>query len=253
MKRCIFFLISSIPLIQFLYVSNAFSARPLTTDDAYTVERGQFQLETGFDISRHDSHDREYSPSLMLTYGFLENLDIGLGGGYLFFHPKEGKKESGLADTELKLKYRPIDEKGWRPAFAITGTLKIPTASKTKGLGSGQTDFGINTIVTKNLSKRIALHLNLGYTFIGEDKVDNELNSSLGGQFILSNKWALVGEIVGANNLNGRKGDDPLSGLIGTYYFVTDKMIWDVGLEIGMSKAAPDFRFTTGITFLFKP
>jgi len=178
---------------------------------------------------------------------------LGVGWGYLFIHPKEGKKENGLSDTEVKLKYRWIDEKGWIPALAVTGTLKIPTASESKGLGSGQTDFGMNTIVTKNLGKRFVLHLNLGYTFIEEDKVDNELNYSVGTQFILSERWAMVGEIVGVNNLNGLKGDDPLSGLIGIYSLITDKIIWDAGVEIGMSKAAPDFRLTTGLTFLFKP
>jgi len=230
-----------------------YAARPLTTDDAWTVEKGKFQLETGFDAARQDNHDREYSPSLTLSYGLLDRMDLGIGSGYLFVHPKEGKKENGLADTELKLKYRPIDEKDWRPAFAITGKLRIPTASASKGLGSGEADFGINAIATKNLSKRWVAHLNLGYTFIGEDRVDNELNYSLAGQFILTEKWALVGEVVGINNLNGRHRDDPLSGLIGTYYLITDNIVWDAGVEIGMSKAAPDFRITTGFTWLFKP
>jgi hypothetical protein len=92
----------------------------------------------------------------------------------------------------------------------------------------------------------------IGYAFIGEKHVNNELNYSLAAQFILTEKWALVGEVVAVNNFNGRHGDDPLSGLIGTYYLITDKIIWDAGVEIGMNKAAPDFRLTTGLTFLFK-
>jgi len=83
--------------------------------------------------------------------------------------------------------------------------------------------------------------------------VNNELNYSMAAQFILTEKWGLVGEVMGVNNFNGRRGDDPFSGLIGTYYLITDKIIWDAGLEIGMSKAAPDFRLTTGLTLLFKP
>ena len=236
-----------------LFSTSVFAARPLTTDDAYTVEKGKFQLETGFDFARQDNHDREFSPSMTLTYGLFERMDMGLGGGYLFIHPAEGQKENGLADTELKIKYRLIDEKDLMPSFAIAGKLKIPTASESKGLGSGKMDFGINLIFTKNLSKRLVLHLNLGYTFIGEDRVNNEFNYSVAGQFIISDKWALVGEIVGVNNLNGRKGDDPFSGLLGTYYLITDNIVWDAGVEIGMSKAAPDFRFTTGLTLLFKP
>jgi len=231
----------------------AYAARPLTTDDAGTVEKGEFQVEVGFDALRQDNHDREYSPSLTLTYGLLDRMDLGIGSGYIFSRPKEDKKENGIVDTELKLKYRWIDEKDWRPAFAMTGTLKLPTASESRGLGSGQTDFRINAILKKNLSKKLVLHLNLGYTFIGEDHVNNELNYSMAAQFILTEKWGLVGEVMGVNNFNGRRGDDPFSGLIGTYYLITDKIIWDAGLEIGMSKAAPDFRLTTGLTLLFKP
>jgi cobalt/nickel transport protein len=229
------------------------AARPLTTDDAWTVEKGEFQLEVGFDALRQDTHDREYSPSLTLTYGLLERMDLGIGSGYVFSHPKEGERENGMADTEIKLKYRWIDEKNWRPALTTSGILKIPTASESKGLGSGQTDFGINAILTKTIGKKWVVHLNLGYTFIGEDHVNNEFNYSVAAQFLLTEKWALVGEIVGVNNFNGRHGDDPFSGLIGTYYSMTDKIILDAGLEIGMSKAAPDFRFTAGLTWLFRP
>jgi hypothetical protein len=72
-------------------------------------------------------------------------------------------------------------------------------------------------------------------------------------QFILTERWALVGEVVGVNNLNERHGDDPISGLLGNDYLITDKIVWDAGLEIGMTRAAPDSRFTTGLTLLFKP
>jgi len=250
-KKVILFILFS-SLVS-LFPTFTHAARPLTTDDAWTVEKGEFQLEMGVDATRQDNHDREYSPSSTLTYGLLERMDVGIGSGYLFVHPKEDTKERGFSDTELKVKYRPIDEKGWIPAFAITGTLTIPTASESRNLGSGKTDFGINTILAKKFGERSVFHLNLGYTFIGEHHADNELNYSLAAQFILTKKWALVGEIVAVNNFNGKKGDDPLSGIIGTYYLITDKIIWDAGLEIGMNKAAPDSRLTTGLTLLFKP
>jgi cobalt/nickel transport protein len=250
-KKAVLFIFFS-SLIS-LYATSAHATRPLTTEDAWTVEKGEFQLEAGLDAVREDNHNREYAPSLSLSYGLLDRMDLSFGSGYIFFHPKEDKRENGIADTELKLKYRWIDEKGWRPAFATIGMLKFPTASESKGLGSGKTDFGVNTAVTKNLSKRLVLHLNLGYTFIGEKRANNELIYSVAAQFVLTNHWALVGEIVAVNNLNGRHGDDPLSGLLGSYALITDKIIWDAGLEIGMSKAAPDYRFTTGCTVLFKP
>ena len=236
-----------------IFSTVAFAARPLTTDDAGTVEKGKFQLETGFDFTRQDNHDKEFTPSVTLTYGLFERMDIGIGSAYLFIHPAEEKKVNGFSDTPLKVKYRFLDQKDWIPAFAISGTLKIPTASESNGLGSGKVDFNINTIFQWNLSKRWQLYTNFGYTVIGEHKVNDEFNYSIAGQFVLSDKWALVGEIVGVNNFNGHKSDDPISGLVGIQYMLSDNFVLDAGVEIGMNKAAPDFRLTTGVTFFFKP
>ncbi len=237
-----------------LFSGNVFAARPLTTDDAGTVEKGTFQVEGGFDFIRQDNHDKEYFPSLTLTYGLFERMDMGIGSGYLFIHPAEGKKVNGFSDTPLKVKYRFLDQKDWIPAFAVSGTLIIPTASKSKGLGSGKVDFNINTIFQWNLSKRWQLYTNFGYTVIGEHKVNDEFNYSIAGQFVLSDKWALVGEIFGVNNFNGHKRDDPISGLVGMQHIlISDKLVLDAGVEIGMNKAAPDFRLSVGLTFLFKP
>ncbi len=241
------------PLL-FFFSSPVFASRPLTTDDAGTVQKGEFQVETGFDFARQDHREAEISPSLTVSYGLLEKMDVWIGSEYLFVRHEEGEnEENGLGDTALRLKYRFFDEADGMPAFAVSGMLKVPTASESKGLGSGKTDFSINTILTKNLGERLVLHLNLGYTFIGEKHCSNELNYSLAAQFILTDRWALVGEVVAMNHLNGRHGDDPLSGLVGTYYLITDKIIWDAGIGIGMSRAAPNFQFTTGFTLLFKP
>jgi hypothetical protein len=239
--------------LLFLLAPSVWAMRPLSTDDAGTVERGQFQFELGFDLTREDNHDRVIAPSLTVSYGVLERMDVGIASSYLFLHPKEGKKEKGLGDTELKLKFRILDEKDMFPAFALTGKIKIPTASDSKGLGSGKTDWSLNTIFTKNLSQKWVLHLNLGYTWIGEHGVNNELSYSVAAQFILSDQWSLVGEMVGVNNFDGRKGNDPISTLFGIYYLIRENIVWDMGLEIGMNKAASDFRLTTGLTLLFKP
>jgi hypothetical protein len=237
-----------------LFSSSTFAARPLITDDAYTVEKGEFQVEAGFDFARQDNHDKEYFPSLTLTYGLFERMDIGIGSAYLFIDPAEGKKVNGFSDTPLKVKYRFLDQKDWRPSFAVQGLLIIPTANKSKGLGSGKVDFNMNTLFTWKLSKKWQLYTNLGYTFIGENQVNDVFNFSIAGQFVLSEKWALVGEVFGFNNFNGNKRDDPISGLVGVQYIlIRDILVLDAGVRVGMNKAAPDFRVTSGFTLFFEP
>src|SRR4030042_6614909 len=109
-------------LCMVLFSGVAFAARPPTTDEAWTVEKGTFQVETVFDFPRQDNHDKELSPSITLTYGLFERMDIGVGSAYLFVHPAEGEKENGFADTELKIKYRLLDDNNGLPAFAISRT-----------------------------------------------------------------------------------------------------------------------------------
>jgi hypothetical protein len=111
----------------------ALAAMPLTTDDAYTVEKGIFQLEAAMDFIRQENHDKELSPSVILTYGLFERMDVAIGSAYLFLDPAEGKNENGLGDTEVKVKYHFIDQKDWIPHFAVSGTLKLPTATNQKG------------------------------------------------------------------------------------------------------------------------
>jgi hypothetical protein len=66
------------PSLLFLFSSPAFAARPFTTDDAGTVEKGKFQVETRLDFTRQDNHDRGYDPSWTLAYGLSERVDLGL-------------------------------------------------------------------------------------------------------------------------------------------------------------------------------
>ena len=253
-KKSLFCIGLVLPFLLLLFPSSPFAARPLITDDAYTVEKGKFQVEAGFDFARQDNHDKEYFPSLTLTYGLFERMDIGIGSAYRFIDPADGKKVNGFSDTPLKVKYRFLDQKDWIPSFAVSGTLIIPTASKSKGLGSGKVDFNINTILTWSLSKKWQLYTNLGYTFTGENHANDVLNYFIAAQFLLSDKWALVGEIFGLNNFNGNKRDDPISGLVGIQFtLIPDILVLDAGVAAGMNKAAPDFRVTSGFTFFFKP
>src|SRR4030042_4139791 len=91
-KRLMFIVILIFCL--FLFSRVVFAARPLPTDDAGTVEKGKFQVETGFDFTRQDNHDKKFTPSMTLTYGLFERMDLGVGTAYLFFNPAEGERQN---------------------------------------------------------------------------------------------------------------------------------------------------------------
>ena len=243
----------SLVLIVSFFPVSAFAARPLTTDDTCTVAKGKVQVETGFDLVRRDNLDSTFSPSVVLTYGVLESMDLGIGGRYLFRYSEEDKDVNGLGDLDLKLKYRVLNEKEWLPSLAIAGRLVIPTASESKGLGSGKVDFNVNLILTRTLSKTMAIDFNVGYTVIGEGGVDNAFNGSVAARVTISDQWTVVGEVATVNNANGRRSDDLRSALLGTQYQITPNTICDAGMEVGRTQGAQYFRLTTGLTLLFQP
>jgi hypothetical protein len=90
--------------------------------------------------------------------------------------------------------------------------------------------------------------LQLHLRSLGEEKIDRAFCRKT-----IRVRWFLVGEIVGVNNFNGHKRDDPISGLIGIQYVLSDDSVLDAGVEIGINRAAPDYRLTAGLTFFFKP
>ena len=57
MKKSLFAAVSLAISIQLLGIPYALAGRPLLTDDAWTVEEGKFQLETGLNVTRQDDQE----------------------------------------------------------------------------------------------------------------------------------------------------------------------------------------------------
>ena len=65
----------------------SFAARPLSTDDAGTVEKGAFEIEFGTEYVK--AVDNETNLSLVIKRGILDNLDLGVEIHYLFIDSKD--------------------------------------------------------------------------------------------------------------------------------------------------------------------
>jgi hypothetical protein len=69
------------------------------------------------------------------------------------------------------------------------------------------------------------------------------------GELPISSKLRLVGEVNGESAESERPNN---SGLLGLIWQPTDKNLFlDLGVRHGISRAAPDWQFTLGLTFGF--
>jgi Putative MetA-pathway of phenol degradation len=104
----------------------------------------------------------------------------------------EGQRQNGVGDTLLNYRYQALEEGPGTPAFAPRFSLIVPTGNRDKGTGNGVVGYQWNLPFSKKVSSRVALHANLGVTYLPH--VRSPMNN---GQ--LSPKHSLVSPWVGGS------------------------------------------------------
>lgn len=240
-------------LVLFLVIfpTQVFAARPLSTDDAGTVQRQHMEVECGFEYA--DKQDDEYSWSTTLKYGLGEKWDIGAEIPYQYIEVTEGDDIDGISDIVLSSKYRLFDKAEGLPALALSFSIKSKTGDEDKGLSTGELDYTINGILTKELDK-ISTHLNLGYTYVGKPKGENHddvFSYALALEYTFNDKLNLVGELTGETNFEGDFDDNPFAALAGFNFAFTEIATFDLGVGWGISGTSSDYTITTGLALSF--
>ena len=104
----------------------------------------------------------------------------------------EGERQYGVGDTFLNYRYQALEEGPGKPAFAPRFSLIIPTGNRDKGTGNGVVGYQWNLPFSKKVASRVALHANLGVTYLPH--VRSPMNN---GE--LSPKRSLVSSWVGGS------------------------------------------------------
>ncbi len=76
------------------------------------------------------------------------------------------QRESGLGDIVAGFTYTTIDSEKYKFILDLGGKVKFGTASKQKGLGTGENDYSLQADAYKTLDK-LTLLTTVGYRFIG--------------------------------------------------------------------------------------
>ena len=122
---------------------------------------------------------------------FTENHQVALS--IPFSHLREdGEKQRGVGDIQIEYRYQLTDERPNVPAVAPGFGLILPTGNRDKGTGNGVVGYEWNIAASKKVASRLALHANLGLTYL--PKVRVRLDDQR-----LSPKRSLVSYDVGAS------------------------------------------------------
>ncbi len=229
--------------------------RPTHAITADTIPPGMVQLETGVSFLRDATGTqpfRQFSVEGNPRFGLVENLEVSVDSFFLRDRG-EGQDTSGLGDTTLAAKWHILDDEGWRPAFALQPFVKLPTASREKGLGSGRVDFGGTFVAGKTLFGNLTLLPNVSLVGVS-------LTQDPGGVFLQKTVafpifWSITEKItpfweIFYQSRDRPSGDHGVMTDFGLIYIPHWRIALDIAGQFRITGTAPDWVVRGGLTLL---
>jgi hypothetical protein len=239
--------------------------RPGKTHSSLTVDAGHFQLEGDFWNYTWDHWTKDEStlrattvinPNLKLGITNWAELDVFLpvyntldvrsrnGGGRV--------RGFGFGDVLLGGKVNFFGNDGGDQALGAIGFVKLPTAGR--GLGNNMVEYTLNLPFTTTLPRGFSLTVEPA---IGLLRNFYKQGYQADYQILVNLNHPIIGEVVtaalelaldfpGDHNIGPRHTIDP-----SLQWLVTPNLQLDVGIYVGLTKAAPDWNPYVGISFRY--
>jgi hypothetical protein len=195
------------------------------------------------------------------SVGALQNCEIGLDFPLIaIFNASNSGLGTpiGIGDTDFSIKYnfhKEHEGSNW-PAFAVSLNIEPPTGDSRKQLGSGLTDYYLNSIFQKTLSPKYTLRIDGGATFAG-----NTLTGAVGikarGTIItggaslvrqFTKRLDLGVEIYGGYTAAEKLGRGELQQQVGGNYLIRRNLSIDFGVITGQAVGSPHYGFQLGFS-----
>ena len=244
-----------------------FAQLPFYTDDPAVTEKGKFHFEF---FNEFDALQRPQFPSLRqntanykLNYGLPHDLELDVDAPYLAIFRSLGTPNStGAGDFNFGIKWNfhkeSTDSK--LPAMGTSLYIEFPTGNERQQLGSGLTDYWLNFMAQKSLSKKTRVNGNAGFLFAGNTSTGaigiqtTRGHVYTGGLSILHDftpRLTLGAELYGGITSNLDLGRSQLQALIGGQIAVRNGMTFDFALLGGKFIASPRIGGQIGFSMDF--
>lgn len=226
--------------------------RPTVSEDATVQRAGVLQVEPGVE-SDFRASDYRSQQSTPIAFRFAVNqrlrLDLDVDAVVSQLDP-EGSRMTGAGDTALGFKAIAIDKPEERLALAFSYSIKLPSASEDKGLGSGRVDHSAKFIFNRTFGKT-DYRFNVSYLNVGRE---NSGKRADGAQFIfaavheLPNNFGVIAEVYGQSVDEAQPRGVYALGAV--TYKINRRLRIDAGVrgDIGGGSDAPDAGIFTGLT-----
>lgn len=162
--------------------------------------------------------------------------------------------ESGLGDVIARGDLYILQESQTKLFdLSLVGKIKVPTADKNKGLGTGKFDETIGVELARSIVPDWTGYLDVYYTFIGSP-AGLDLKNTTAFDIGASYKWAedMTLSLFYAESTPVVSGVEDLRDLLANveYRFSKEASLFG-GIDIGLSTSSPDIGITGGFSYRF--
>ncbi|TMQ58828.1 MAG: hypothetical protein E6K76_06810 [Candidatus Eisenbacteria bacterium] len=174
-------------------------AQPASATIVKTKRLRELALVIGSGIEYESDGDQtEYGFPFLLEFEPSDALGFTFEPSYVSIRDKNaGRTVRGVGDLETTVAWEFLGERRNRPALAVEGSAKWPTA-KHEEIGTGKADYSLGGIISKEFV-HVDLDLEALYTFVGSPpgvNLRNTFEASLAAEWHLSSFLDLEGEVV---------------------------------------------------------
>jgi hypothetical protein len=240
------------------FTVDLYAGRPLVTEDADPVARGRIEVEAGLEL---ETSTQSYSLTAPFSVGFglTDWLEVAIKPTVLYVDDQDAspRRAAGVGDLVLQAKAR-LPSRPFDLDLTLVPSLKLPTADKDLGLGTGEVDVGGIVVLTKAFSEARKLHFNVGYTATGkvpEIKLKDTLFIGLAGETTIpglaEERLQFVAEVFGTTK-EEEDGRGDIQGRLGLRYLAVEDLVLDAAIGRSFT-ARPQVEFfaTVGLTWTF--
>jgi hypothetical protein len=234
--------------------------RPDKTESAYTVDAGHFQIEATLVQFGMDTWNADGESVFGINAGNV-NIKVGLTNNADFqavvenvLHERvrtDGSttRKSGFGDIQTRLKVNLWGNDGGTTALAVMPYINWP--ANTNGFGNKKVEGGIIVPLAVELPWGVGMGVMTEVDFVVRDRSDYGLD------FVNSITFSrdIVGNLAGyaeCHTLLPDTGMDPIVTLdVGLCYAFTEDLLFDAGINFGVTEAADDFNPFAGFSMRF--
>lgn len=226
--------------------------RPDFTESPFTVDPGAVQLEVSFvDYTKNGQEEAWTVAPANLKIGLLNNVALQIVLEPYVREDDGTETKDGFGDTQFRLKINLWGNDGGETAFGIMPFIKVPTASN--DLGNDHVEGGLIFPFATDLGEGIGLGLMFEADFVydeADDDYDTEFFATGVLGFDITDALGLYVEGIGITSTDPDVDFRVILG-VGATYGLTENIVLDVGVNLGLTGNADDVNLFSGLTVRF--